>query len=540
MAGFEYSQCKQFVELQIEACSPGVDREIFIRDIANRGGFAEFADRLVVELINPLPTPAVAQPSTPVVEPFMLFCLSDRVRAGEQLSPECHVVYEGWDGTVEVSALLSEALDRRNWDPNPTITSFYDSNRWRFNETLQLTRDNNDAPSGEYLIAFTCHFTASQLNQDSWWYGTFKFRVTGEKSGELVISSEGNSVVNLAGNLDSLLRKFHTIRIDGSENALINIQSFESALREQSTEECGEASKLMTIKLVRIKPPVPLEEWERIPRKCLAGRLDLPNDRRVLVYAKNHVIMGSNRPNSDDGHTDIALRLFPRSETRDALTRLISRQHLEVTALKGQIQLRDPRGDSSRDAVSALANRTPLTESRSFPHTMLAINYTTSFGSRLSGSDEVPQLGLRIQSFQHAPGAVKRNQEKLEAILGQRDFQQSWLRKESELDAVLIERVHTCDELNGREAYLLVMGCVLIGSDHDCLLRIEHPSIRPDHAILCHWDGQFRILPIEDALVVCDDQPIHPGRIGTVKARTTLQLGDLKLKFDDPVQFGLE
>ena len=198
MSGFAYSQCEQFVELQIEACSPVVDREIFIRDIANRGGFAEYAD-----LISPLPTPAVAQPSTPMGERFMLFCLSDRVRAGEQLSPECHVVYEGWDGTVEVSALLSEALDRRNWDPNPTITAFYDSNR-------------------------------------------------------------------------------------------------------------------------------------------------------------------------------------------------------------------------------------------------------------------------------------------------------------------------------------------------DCLLRIDHPSIRLDHAILCHWDGQFRILPIQDALVVCDGQPIHPGRVGTVKPRTTLQLGDLQLKFDDPVQFGLE
>lgn len=555
MAQIDYDQCKQHLQKMLPFLVPGMKVDDFIRYQAVLGGFEEYIDRLVMEIAQETESSidgADSGPSgqssglpptaeAPVErEPFILFYLGDTVCAGGHLSPECHVIHEGWDGRIEIEAILSETLDQVGWRATPDLIQLA-SGSWLFHQTVPLTRNSNPCPPGTYAIRFTCHFRDSCRHEDSSWHGSFKFQVTGQGGGELVIASDGNSLTNLAAvDLSSMLQRFSKIRLESSGNALINWQSFESALKQEPAIVEGRGTASMTpVKLAKFLQPRRRGIIGPIARKCLEGRFDLPNGRRVLIYAKNQVILGRNRPKTEDAHTDIAVRLYPRNETRDALTRFISRQHLEISATQGQIHLHDPRGSSAQQAVPAQANRLPLPEKRSFPHSRHGISYSSTFGSSLTANDQPPQLGLLIRSFQESVPRAQLIRNTLQTTIGQNDFDESWLRDESGLDALLIERRSTCDELNGLEAYLLVMGIVLIGSNHDCPLRIEHPGIRPDHAILCHWDGQFRILPIDDAPVVCNGRRIHPDGIGTLPAGGTLKLGELELTFDAPLQFGL-
>jgi hypothetical protein len=571
MPQLEYNVCKQFMEQQFPYCPAGIDPEFFIRSQAQLGGFPEYADQLVGEFIKPTIGAFDAQERTPtgspepdsmssesnrpasrppvsgetpasppqatsvdsVPEPFMLFYLGNAVHPGTQLSPEFRVVFAGWNGTVRVEATLHEALDQSTWKTSPELVQ-EGPGIWKFFESIPLKgRDGLACLPGTYLVKFTCYFR-SQGHVTSW-RGGFSFDVTEKESRELVISSEGNSLTNLAAvDLTSMLRKFSKVQINTGGNALVNLQGFESALKEAPPSGGGTAT-MTSIKLHEFggfRPP---------PDQCTEGRFDLPNGRRILLYARSGVMLGRNRPNQPQGQpTDIALRLYPRDASRDALSMLVSQQHLEIRAADGRIHLRDPRKPVSRDSAPAHANNQPLVEQVAIDHSEHGVNYTTYFKSGSGVGIPAPQLGLRIHSFRQPHSWVQDILTFLRFAVDQLDFGKAWHRDETGLDALLIERERTCDELNGREAYLLVHGIVLIGSDARCPLRIEHPSVQTRHAILCNWDLQFRIIPIDDAPVVCNGLPIRRGQVGTLRPGNVLKLGEAELTFETPQQYGLE
>ena len=556
MSGLSFEVFRQFLGDQIRL-NPPPNIESYIKSSANFAGFAEFTEELLAEFLAPEHVDeSQPQPETqPEPQPFLLFQMGNVVSAGSHLSPEFHVIFEGWDGTVEVEATLSAGLDQHGWVSNPKVIPL--ERIWRFHQTIRLTTDSNDCRPGDYLIDFTCHFRNSGIHRDSSWYGSFKFQVAVQRQGELIISTEGNSLVNLSGDLLSLVQDFRTIRIDGAANSLVNLQAFESALGQTAQKKADATTTMTTIKLIRIRNPEPVVH-RRIARPCVEGRFDLPDGRRVLIYARDQVILGRNRPKRDPAApTDIALRLWPENEVRAKLNDLISRQHLWVTARNGEIEFRDQRSATSAEASPAHVNGVLLQGSRTVSHSSGVIEYSTSVARPLNSGgvdhggvnpginpggihSERRLIGLSLRSFQQAQGAVQRTYESLRRLVGTEDFNQTWRRHEAGLDAVLIERGGNMDELNGREAYLLVLGMVMMGTNHDCPCRIPHRSIRPDHAILCHWDGQFRILPLEEAFVACDGRTIQPGKIGTISIGSKLQLGDLELTFDGAEQFGLE
>ena len=560
MSGLSFEVFRQFLGNQIRL-NPPPNIESYIKSSANFAGFAEFTEELLAEFLAPehvhesQPQPEPQPETQPEPQPFLLFQMGNVVSAGSHLSPEFHVIFEGWDGTVEVEATLSAGLDQHGWVSNPKVIPL--ERIWRFHQTIRLTTDSNDCRPGDYLIDFTCHFRNSGIHRDSSWYGSFKFQVAVQRQGELIISTEGNSLVNLSGDLLSLVQDFRTIRIDGAANSLVNLQAFESALGQTAQKKADATTTMTTIKLIRIRDPEPVVH-RRIARPCVEGRFDLPDGRRVLIYARDQVILGRNRPKRDPAApTDIALRLWPENEVRAKLNDLISRQHLWVTARNGEIEFRDQRSATSAEASPAHVNGVLLQGSRTVSHSSGVIEYSTSVARPLNSGgvdhggvnpginpggihSERRLIGLSLRSFQQAQGAVQRTYESLRCLVGTVDFNETWRRHEAGLDAVLIERGRNMDELNGREAYLLVLGMVMMGTNHDCPFRIPHRSIRPDHAILCHWDGQFRILPLEEAFVACDGRTIQPGKIGTISIGSKLQLGDLELTFDGAEQFGLE
>jgi len=570
MPQLEYHVCKQFIEQQLPYCPAGIDPEFFIRSQAQLGGFPEYADQLVAECIRPVvgssdphaeipagstrsdtssgaPGNSTSQesasdtapasesqpaPVDTVPEPFMLFYLGNAVHPGTQLSPEFRVIFAGWNGTVRVEATLHEALDQSTWKTSPELVQEAPG-IWKFFESIPLKgRDGLACLPGTYLVKFTCYFR-SQGHVSSW-RGGFSFDVTEKESRELVISSEGNSLTNLAAvDLTSMLRKFSKVQINTGGNALVNLQGFESALKEAPPSGGGTAT-MTSIKLHEFggfRPP---------PDQCTEGRFDLPNGRRILLYARSGVMLGRNRPNQPQGQpTDIALRLYPRDANRDALSMLVSQQHLEIRAVDGQIHLRDPRKLASRDSAPAHANNQPLVDQVAIDHSEHGVSYATYFKTGSGVGAQAPQLGLRIHSFRQPHSWVQDILTFLRFAVDQLDFGKAWHRDETGLDALLIERERTCDELNGREAYLLVHGIVLIGSDSRCPLRIEHPTVRTRHAILCNWDLQFRIIPIDDAPVVCNGLTIRRGQVGTLRPGNTLRLGDAELTFEGPHQYGL-
>jgi hypothetical protein len=197
MSALSYEFCRDFLATQLPLWPPGTDLKAMIRQNAAAAQYTEYVDRLIAELVPPDAPSEVVPSSAPTVEPFLLFYLGGSAQAGGHLSPECHVVFDGWDGDVEVEAKLPPTLDQVGWDERPRLRQLL-SGSWQFHQTVPLTRNTAPCPPGEYLVAFEIHFRNSPEAPDSSWHGSFKFHVTAQGSSELVIAGDGNSLVNMA------------------------------------------------------------------------------------------------------------------------------------------------------------------------------------------------------------------------------------------------------------------------------------------------------------------------------------------------------
>jgi len=298
----------------------------------------------------------------------------------------------------------------------------------------------------------------------------------------------------------------------------------------------------MTVRLEPfVAPPPPAPQ-----SCCFSGRFDLPSGRRVLVYGRNSVILGRNSPNHPiEKHTDITSRLhpdiveqqYPDSEV-ESISRRLSRQQLEVSIVSRQIHFRDLRDQARQSTYPAFVNFIPLEDKRTLDLAQHVISYSMPFVPGDNPRQTDRQFGLQMKPFVRENVLVDSMSKTLRTTVGSHLTETEWLREESGIDALLIERVNTCDTLNGREAYLLVMGVVLVGSKLDCPFRIDHPDILPYHAMLCHWDGNFHVIPTPGAFVAVDGYPLSDGGVRTLNRGSLLQLGGLTLKFDEPTQFG--
>ena len=335
------------------------------------------------------------------------------------------------------------------------------------------------------------------------------------------------------------LKRFNRLRFEARDNSLINLQSFLAAM-EQATLEPSQQDSRPSMIPVKLRPQEDKIGVRAVPRPNRLAQLYLPSGRRVLLFAQDRVMLGRNRPHSAvDDPTDIALRMMPRSEFHDSLTRNISQQHLSVSVADGRVTLSDPRRADSRSRFPAFVNQAPLGDARSVPHSSRPITfYTTTLGERLSATEPPPQIGLEVQTFAE-PDISREVLSRLPSPRHDSESQQAWLRELAGMDAVLMERTANSDKLNRLEAYLLVLGVVLIGRDERCPIRLDGPGVRDSHAVLCHWDGQFRVLPIEDADVRCGNRHLNRGECGTLTIGSTLRLGEVELRFDKPLQFGL-
>jgi len=551
MSALTYDQLKQQL-MQIVATIPsaGTTQADTVRYIATSiGADPETMERLVLDLCSPAVSGVSVSPPQAVVAvaplvqdsseaaPYLLIRLGEDLRPGAHLAPEFHLLHSRFDGDVQVEATIHGALDQQGWSPKPRLTD-ESPGYWIFHQSLRLTVGGVACPLGEYRLEFECQFRGSALLPDSTWRGWMHFRVIdqGAMGQALEVVADGQGLINLHG-VD--LRRFNRIRFESRENSLINLQSFLEELEKEASARPADASQPSMIP-VKLRPVADRFGVRAIALPNTRARLDLPDGKRILLFAQNSVILGRNRPGSaDSDNTDIALRMYPRSEIHDSLTRNISRQQLSMTVHKGQIKLDDPRRPESRQQFAARVNGRSFSTPVTIPHSPRTIAYTALLGEPLASTDNPPQLGLSIRSWDEsnfARGVYPRLQQL------QRDHadREPWFRDTAGLDAVLIQRSNNPDELDGKEAYLLVLGIVLIGSDPRCPLRVNGPNVRPLHAILCHWDGQFRVLPIEDAFVSCQNRSIPRGACGTLFQGDDLRIGDVTLKLDLPQQFGLE
>lgn len=505
----------------------------YIRSIATGLNASE---EITAQLVADLCTPQAADEISSDIAPFLLIRLGEDLRPGAHLSPEFHLLHANWDGEVSVEATIHGALDRQGWDDRPRLTDERNG-YWIFHQALPLTVNGVPCSYGEYRLEFECRFHSSTDQSDSTWRGWIRFRVVdqGALGQTLEVVSDGQGLVNLHG-LD--LKRFNRLRFESRDNSLINLQSFLAAVEEATPKHSGQDSQPSMIP-VKLRPLSDKIGVRAAPRTNRQARLDLPAGRRVLLFAQDSVMLGRNRPHSAvDDPTDIALRMMPRSEFHDSLTRNISQQHVSVSVVDGRVTLSDPRRADSRNRFPAFVNRAPLGDARRVQHSSRSITYTTTFAEKLSDTDRPSQIGLEIQSFAE-PEISRGVQSLLQSRIGDCRSQPVWLREAAGLDAVMIERTANSDDLNGLEAYLLVLGVVLIGHDERCPIRLDGPGVRDLHAVLCHWDGHFRILPVEDAEVRCGSRVLKRGECGTLMFGSTLRLGEVELRFDKPLQFGL-
>ena len=521
--------------LQAELATGKPPTADYIRILANSlNASEEIAARLVADLCAPQVTNEVAASDA---APFLLIRLGEDLRPGAHLSPEFHLLHAGWDGEVLVESTIDGALDRSGWQERPRLTEERNG-YWIFHQALPLTVNGAPCPCGEYRLEFECRFFGSALQSDSTWRGWIRFRVVdhGASGPTLEVVSDGQGLVNLHG-LD--LKRFSCLRFEARDKSLVNLQSFLAAVEQVSPDDSGKDSSQPSMIPVTLRLLTARFAVKSIPRPTYQARLDLPGGRRVLLFAQNSVMLGRNRPHSSmDEPTDIALRMLPRSEFHDSLTRSISQQHLSVSVADGRVTLGDPRRAESRNRFPAFVNRIPLGESRSAPPSARAMTYTTTLGDRQSATDLPPQIGLEIHTFSETDIAHD-VQTHLRTRSPKERGQGLWLRDAAEMDAVLIERAANTDDLNGQEAYLLVLGVVLIGRDVRCPIRVDDPGIRDLHAVLCHWEGHFRVLPVDDAPVRCGPRSLTRGECATLQFGSMLCLGEVKLSFDKPLQIGL-
>ncbi len=537
MAGYDYEAFKKEIHGLFGDGTPDpTSAEYLIRTAASAKGLPEFAARLLSELKSPQAFTPKDQPVTSddasQIEPFALIYLGESLYAGRHLSPECHIIYQGWDGVVDVQATLVGKLDREDWNtaPEPDRCG---SGKWKFLQSLSLTHASGPCQEGEYRIVLTCRFRGSSTQPGSAWKGSVKFKVTGNGSGTLEVNAGEQSLVNLAGvDVTSLLTKFSNVKIVGGGNALINIQSFMTELAKSNTLERGGDASMATIRLDQLDEP-----W-RVQRKNVRGRLDLSPERRLLFYAQNSLTIGRMRPySSDQTHTDICLWLQPRGVNHhDDYTNAISRQHLQLSIQNGQVLLADPRDKATQTSVPSFIDGLPLDGSKQLG---FATNWSTFSTILRPGQAEPKTVELRFRRFRQDESFARQVKSLLMSEFPSAESDNPWLREKAGMDAVLIERARMHDELDGREAYLMVLGAVMIGTNPDCPIRIQQDGIQPDHAILSYWNGHFRIIPFNDAVVRSNGRHIRPGHVGTLALGDSLQLGSISLKLDTATQHGL-
>ena len=536
MSEAHYESLRQLLSqsLQAELATGKPPSADYIRTVATG---LKASEEVILRLVTDLCAPESLNEVAVDAAPFLLIRLGEDLRPGAHLSPEFHLLHANWGGEVSVEATIHGPLDRQGWDDRPRLTDER-GGYWIFHQALSLTVNGAPCSCGEYRLNFECRFHSSTDQSDSTWHGWIRFRVVDKGASEqtLEVVSDGQGLVNLHG-LD--LKRFNRLRFEARDNSLINLQSFLAAM-EQATLEPSQQDSRPSMIPVKLRPQEDKIGVRAVPRPNRLAQLYLPSGRRVLLFAQDRVMLGRNRPHSAvDDPTDIALRMMPRSEFHDSLTRNISQQHLSVSVADGRVTLSDPRRADSRSRFPAFVNQAPLGDARSVPHSSRPITfYTTTLGERLSATEPPPQIGLEVQTFAE-PDISREVLSRLPSPRHDSESQQAWLRELAGMDAVLMERTANSDKLNRLEAYLLVLGVVLIGRDERCPIRLDGPGVRDSHAVLCHWDGQFRVLPIEDADVRCGNRHLNRGECGTLTIGSTLRLGEVELRFDKPLQFGL-
>ena len=459
-----------------------------------------FSEALVLEIVDELPWPTEVAATVPQeATPFLLIHLTKNPRPGDQLTPECHIRYAGWDSQVLVRPRVVGQLDELPEPPRiDSVASA--SGHWIFHQPISLKKDGEHCQTGEYVIHFDCHFHKDAGGKfDSEWTGWVKFRVYDDRNNQVLeIESEGHGKINLNG-VD--LHRFATVKFKAGEWGCVNAQQFrEDLCREtsQSTDFASQTSVVLIQLYPKASPPPPM-------RSNTVARIDLPSDRRIVLFAQEELILGRNRPDplATEYRTDVALRMLPRTEDNNSISEKISRVHLKISACKGQVEFFDPRDIAQRSAKPATL------DGHSLPATPISLlpgrpyHYESTLGS-------LEQIGLDIIAIRDEQ-AADHLQEPLDRIPRRRNSS-TWKRDSSHLDALLIERSGFSDDSNGREAYLMLMGAVLIGSAPHCAIRISGPGVQPEHAALVHWDGQFRLMSWGRAPVTCDQQELKPGQ----------------------------
>lgn len=550
---FEYDVIKQLLEGRLRQGSAERPRADQVRYIAAQLGLNEdVIERLVADLagtesapvqkesvpLNRGESPEVAEKQQAV--PFLLVRLQDDLRPGLHVLPEFHVIFAGWDGHVRVKATIHGTLDKGQWNEEPTL--FRETDGYSiFHQSLLLTYNGSHCPPGEYRLVFDCHFHNSRSLLDSHWHGWFHFSVhdqQGHSGPVLEVVSDGQSMVNLCG---LNLKQFSKLRVESSDNAVFNLQSF---LQEFETE-AAKSSENSTSQAKMIPVSLRPKEvgWKRPPKPPIqAGRFELPGGRRLLLLAQDRLMLGRNRPDPHAANandiTDLALRMYPRSETLDSITQCISKQHLCISTSDNKITLEDPRRSDMREAYVASVNNSPLLAPVSIRHSDRPIKYVTRFGTTRQSDQPPRQIGLELHSYFEFDMS-RELLPQLKFLTRDKPDHQRWLRDAANLDAVLIERAGNPDELDGKEAYLMVLGVVFIGSEPRCPIRLTDPSVDGLHAALCHWDGQFHVFPTSDGEVRCEGRRISPGQFGTVYLGETLKIGNVEMTLQKPMQYGL-
>lgn len=458
--------------------------------------------------------------------PYILFNFGKgNLMPGDSLAAEGHLFFLGREGSVRIHMSIDGRLDKDNWKESPP-PSRVASGYWTFPQSLSLTHGGQFCQNGTYWMYFECIFDGSH---HSAWEGRVQMTVSQSEGGpKLVINSGDHSLVNLNG-VD--LRKFSLIQIQTSGNALVNVQAMLEALQAEAAAnpDVSKQFEMIPVQLRRKDPPA-------APKPpCSAARFDLSNGRRIVLFAQEELILGRNRP---DPHahldrTDVAIRILPRSEQNDAISKKISRQHLRLVVEKGRVELHDPRDDTHKSAKPATWNGDPLPLAPVELIPERRYHYKT-----VLGQDE--RIGFDVFAFHD-----NRSAEFLQGLLSQiakTGSSTTWRRESSCYDALLIERSGFSDDYNGREAYLMLMGAVLIGSSPHCAIQIHGPGVQPEHAALVHWDGQFRLTPWGRAPLLCDGNAIHFGDLIVLTPREnhTLHFGETAVHFRPRAQLGLD
>lgn len=507
-----------------------------LREFANRPSpkdLAVFAESIGVALsMVEQVADEIWSPGEPV--PRLLVDLGrEPLRPGLHLAPHCHVLYQGWDGDVTVRTWIEGHLDKRGWQEFPRLDR-EDVGYWTLHQALSLMCDEGkECRPGTYLIHFECNFHSPVESGafESSWTGWLRLTVPGGQSSRtLEIESDGHGLVNFNG-VD--LTKFTSVKLRAGDISLVNFQPFEQALDDEPKSDAGrQPSQVISIPLRRRSTARNLPE-----RPVTTARFDLPDGRRVLLYAQDKLILGRNRPGNNDKPTDVTLRLLPRTEENMAISEgTLSRQQLIVTVRDRHVAVSDPRENDRRIAIPASIDGELIGPSSIVLKNGRTHKYACKLGDQYA-------IGLGIASY-----CDDRLADHLQIQLTQlrnqirRPHQTAWQRDQAGVDAVRIDRTANTDSFNGRESYLMVLGAVLIGSSEDCPIRIDGEHVLPEHAVLIHSDGQFRLMPLGNALVSIDQRDLPPGQFTQLRPenRQWIGIGSLEVLLAPRAQFEMD